>query len=164
MNWIDFVIVGIIFIELIKGVLSGFSLELFNLIRWLIAIVIGLTFNDEFSIFLEPYFSDHSTKLMGSFAILFLITLLVANSIRALLGSFLKKPKLSIVNRFGGMICRSIHGLLAILTLVMLAGLTQLPENALWKKSTLLPPFELVAIWLKGHMSSDLTEHIHYRK
>ncbi len=163
MNWIDIVIIGIVFIELIKGVLSGFSFELFNLVRWLIAAVIGLTFNSEFSIFLEPYFSDHSTKIMGSFAILFLLTLLVANSIRMLLGGLLKKPKLSILNRFGGMICRSIHCLLVILTLVMLAGLTHLPENALWNKSKLLPPFQLVAIWLKDHISSDLTEHIHFR-
>ena len=54
MNWIDIVIIGIVFIELIKGVLSGFSFELFNLVRWVIAAVIGLTFNSEFSIFLEP--------------------------------------------------------------------------------------------------------------
>ena len=162
MNWIDFVIVGIIIFELIKGVLSGFSLELFNLVRWLIAAVIGFSFNTEFSIFLEPYFSDLSSKIASSFVILFLITLLVANSIRMLLGSYLTKPKLSFLNRIGGMFCRSIHGLLAILILVMLGGLTHLPESSWWNKSKLIPPFQIAAIWLKDRISSDQTKYIHY--
>ena len=163
MNWIDVAIIGILFIELIEGVISGFNLAIFKLGCWLVATIIGLNFNSEFSVFLESSLTHTTTRIIVSFIALFLITLMVAHLIRILLGSLLKKPKLSILNRLGGLICGGLHGVLNIVILITLAGLTHLPENIWWDKSRLRPPFQIVAIWLKEHIPSELTEHIHYQ-
>ena len=50
-----------------------------------------------------------------------------------------------------------------VLVLVMLAGLTSLPNDLWWKESKLLPPFQISAIWLRDHIPSGLAEYIHYR-
>jgi membrane protein required for colicin V production len=50
-----------------------------------------------------------------------------------------------------------------VLVLVMLAGLTSLPNDPWWKVSKLLPPFQISAIWSRNHIPSGLAEYINYR-
>jgi len=161
--WVDYFIIGLIFIALIIGFLRGFSLEFFSLVFWLLAIGVGLSFSREFSIFLESAISNPLPKITASFFSLFLITLMVGGFIRVLLGESINKPELTFADRLGGVIFGALHGTAVVVVLVMLAGLTSLPDQLWWKESKLLPPFQLCAIWLKDRIPSGLAEYIHYR-
>jgi membrane protein required for colicin V production len=59
-----------------------------------------------------------------------------------------------------------IFGLLkggAIVTvLVLLAGLTPLPQNAWWKQSVLLPRFQQAAVWLQGRLPPTIVENFKF--
>ena len=161
--WIDYVIIGLVSSGLIIGLLRGFSLEVFSLVFWLLAIGIGLSFSSEFSVFLDSTISNPIPKIAASFTLLFLITLIVGSLIRMLLGESIKKSKLTFTERLGGMIFGIVHGMVVVVVLVMLAGLTALPDDLWWKESKLLPPFELCAIWLRDHIPSGLAGYVHYR-
>jgi membrane protein required for colicin V production len=163
MIWIDYFIIGLVFNSLVFGFLRGFSREFFSLVFWLLAIGVGLSFSREFSVFLESKISHPLPKITVSFLSLFLITLIVGGFIRALLGESIKKPELTITDRLGGMIFGVIHGAVAVVVLVMLVGLTSLPDDLWWKESRLLPPFQLCAVWLRDLVPSGLAEYIHYR-
>jgi membrane protein required for colicin V production len=163
MIWIDFVIIGIVFIYMIKGLFRGFNLEFFILIFWLTATAVGLSFSREFSVFLDHAISNPVAKIAASFTILFLITLIIGSLIRILLGTLINKPKLTFLEFLGGMILGVAHGMFLVVILILLAGLTPLPEDSWWKESTLLPPFQIGALWLRDHIPSALAEHIHYR-
>jgi membrane protein required for colicin V production len=163
MIWIDYVIIGLVSFGLILGLLRGFNLEVFSLVFWMLALVIGLGFSREFSVFLESTISNLLSKTAASFALLFLITLTVGVCIRMLLGELINKPKLTLVDRFGGMIFGFVHGMFVVMVLVMLAGLTPLPNDLWWKESKLLPPFQTGAIWLRDYIPSGLAEYINYR-
>lgn len=163
MIWIDYVIIGLVFNALIIGFVRGFSLELFSLVLWVLATGVGLSFSREFSFFLESTIHNPLPKIAASFTLLFLITLIVGSLIRMLLGESIKKPELTFTNRFGGMIFGVVHGMAIVVVLVMLAGLTSLPQGLWWKESKLLPPFQLCAIWLRDHVPSGLAGYVHYR-
>jgi membrane protein required for colicin V production len=163
MIWVDYFIVGVVFITLITGFLRGFSLEFFSLAFWLLAIGVGLSFSREFSVFLESYISNPLPRVTASFFSLFLITLVVGGLIRMLLGDSIRKPTLTFAERMGGMIFGFMHGMAVTLLLVLLAGLTALPHDPWWKESKFLPPFQLCAIWLRDHVSTGLAEYVHYR-
>ena len=143
MIWVDYFISGVVFIALIIGFLRGFSLEFFSLVFWQLAIGVGLSFSREFSVFLESNISKPLPKITASFLSLFLITLVVGSLIRALLGESIKKPKLTFTDRLGGMIFGVLHGIVVIVVLVMLVGLTSLPGEPWWKESKLLPTFQM---------------------
>jgi membrane protein required for colicin V production len=163
MIWIDYVIIGLVSITLITGFLRGFSLEFFSFVCWLLATVIGLNFSREFSVFLEAIITHPLLKLSASFLSLFLITLLVGLLIQGLLGESIKKPQLTFMDRLGGMIFGVLHGTVVVVILVMLAGLTGLPDDLWWKESKLLPSFQTCAEWSLNHIPSALAEFIHYR-
>jgi len=163
MTWIDYVIIGLVFIAFITGFLRGFSLEFFSLVFWLLAIGVGLSFSREFSVFLESIISNPLPKIAASFLLLFLITLIVGSLIRVLLGESIKKTTLTFTDRLGGMIFGALHGMVVVVVLVMLAGLTALPDDLWWKESKLLPSFQTCVIWSRDHIPSGLAEYIHYR-
>ncbi len=163
MIWIDYVIIGLVFIAFITGFLRGFSLEFFSLVFWLLAIGVGLSFSREFSVFLESIISNPLPKIAASFLLLFLITLIVGSLIRGLLGESIKKTTLTFTDRLGGMIFGALHGMVVVVVLVMLAGLTALPDDLWWKESKLLPSFQTCVIWSRDHIPSGLAEYIHYR-
>ncbi|MDD5268208.1 MAG: CvpA family protein [Methylococcales bacterium] len=163
MIWIDYVIIGLISIGLIKGMLRGFSLELYSLLLWILATGVGLILSRGFSVFLEASINDSVPKIAASFALLFLLTLIVGVVIRMILGESIKTDNLTFSDYLGGMIFGIAHGMLLVVILVMLAGLTALPDDLWWKDSKLLPPYQTGAIWLRDHIPSGLAEYIHYR-
>jgi membrane protein required for colicin V production len=163
MIWIDYAIIGVVSFGLIIGLLRGFSLEIFSLVFWVLATCVGLGFSMEFSVFLESTISHFLPKILASFALLFLITLIVGGLIRILLGESINKNDLTFMDYLGGMIFGAIHGMFAVVVFVLLAGLTNLPNDPWWKESKLLPPFQIGAIWLRDHIPSGMSGYIHYR-
>jgi len=163
MIWVDFAIIGLVFISLIIGLMRGFIKEAFSLVIWMLAIWVGLSFSREFSRFLEQSISYPSARIAASFAILFVMTLVLGSMISFLLGVLVNKTGLTGTDRFAGMIFGIARGMVVVSIIVMLAGLTPLPEDPWWKESKLIPPFQALALWLRDHIPSGVAGYINYR-
>ncbi len=163
MIWIDYAILGLIFISLVIGLFRGLIREAFSLFTWIIAIWIGLSFSRKFSVFLEPVISYPSARIAAAFAVLFLVTLILGGIISFLLSALVKKTGLTGTDRFAGMIFGIARGMVVVAVLVMLAGLTPLPEDTWWKKSKLIPPFQSLAVWLRDQVPSSMAGYFNYQ-
>jgi len=160
--WIDYAIIGLIFISSIIGLIRGFIREAFSLALWIVAIWVGLTFSRDFSGFLEGIISYPSARIATAFALLFFITLILGAIISYLLGELVKRTGLTGSDRFAGMIFGVARGFVVVAIIIMLAGLTPLPEDSWWKESVLIPPFQSLAIWLHDHIPSGLAGYVKY--
>lgn len=164
MIWVDFVIIGLVFIYLVTGLIRGFGREVFSLVFWLLGVWVGLNFSREFSRFLESTISYPPARIAASFACLFVITLVLGALIGFLLGEeLINNSGLTFSDRFLGMIFGCIRGLVVVAVMIMLAGLTPLPEDSWWKESQFIPPFQSLALWLRDHNSSSMAGYINYR-
>jgi len=112
--WIDFVIIAIISMSFIRGFLRGFRVEAFSLVFWLLAIIIGFAFCQEFSVYFNAIFKLPIAKTAAAFSSLLFITLMVGFIIRLLLGAVIKKPQLFFIDRLSGMIVGLINGMIKI--------------------------------------------------
>ena len=162
MIWIDYTIIGLILISSVIGLLRGLIREAFSLVIWVVAIWIGLTFSREFSGFLEGLIDYPSARIAAAFAALFFITLILGALISYLLGELVKKTGLTGSDRFAGMIFGIARGLVVVAIIIMLAGLTPLPEDSWWKESVLIPPFQALAVWLRDHIPSGMAGYVNY--
>ena len=163
MIWIDFTLIGLVFVCFVIGLLRGFSKEFFSLAFWILASWVSLNFSREFSIFLEQLISHPVARIFASFAALFVITLSFGGLIGFLLSVLTKTTGLTFMERFGGMIFGLVRGMVVVTVVVMLAGFTPLPKDSWWAESTLIPPFQALAVWLRDHISSGMAEYISYR-
>ncbi len=157
MIWIDYSIIGIILISAVIGLFRGFIKESFSLAIWAVAIWIGLTFSRSFSVFID-FIKSPSARIIVAFVILFIITLILGALISYLLGELVKKTGLTGSDRFAGMIFGITRGLIVVSIIVMLAGLTPLPEDPWWKESVLIPPFQSLAVWLRDLMPLGMND------
>jgi len=163
MIWIDYAIIGLIFVSLIIGLLRGLVKEAFSLITWVLAIWIGLTYGRGLAGFLGTYISHPSMRIAAAFAILFFLTLILGSLIGYLLGELVKKTGLTGSDRFAGMLFGIARGILVVTLLVVLAGMTPLPEDSWWQESTLIPPFQSLAVWLRDNLPPEMANYVNYR-
>jgi membrane protein required for colicin V production len=54
------------------------------------------------------------------------------------------------------------RGIVIVAVMVMLAGLTTLPQDPWWKESLLLAHFQDMAMWLRGFLPPDIAEDIQF--
>lgn len=141
--------------------MRGFATEATLLIGWVLAFAVGLIFCQGLSLHLRSLVASVPIRMGLSFVFLFFLTLIVARLLRSLLRQWLAASGAG-SGRLTGMIFGSARGLLMITILVVLAGITNVPDTAWWRKSELIPPFQSVALWLKGQIRSGIAAQLAY--
>ena len=163
MIWIDYAIAGLVLISAVIGLLRGFVKEAFALATWMIAVGVGWQYSRDFAVLLQNVISYPSARIAAAFGILFFMTLILGGLISFILNHLIEKTGLSGTDRLLGMMFGVLRGAVLVSIMVMLAGVTPLPEDPWWKQSFLIPPFQSLAVWLKDHIPSALAGYIHYR-
>jgi membrane protein required for colicin V production len=156
MNEIDYTIIAIIIISSLIGLLRGFVKEVLSLLAWIVAIWVGLTFSRRFSVLLETMIDFPAARIAVAFVILLAIILIISSIINYFAELLLKKTGLIGLNRFLGILLGIFRGAIVIGLLIMLAGLTPLPQFALWQQSYLIPHFQILAIWLREQIPAEI--------
>jgi len=163
MIWIDYAISALVSISAIIGLWRGFIKEAFALCIWVAAIWIGIHYCRDLSLLLQNVISYPSVRIITTFIVLFFATLLLGGLISFILNHVIEKTGLTGTDRLLGMVFGVLRGAVLVALLVMLSGLTPLPEDPWWKHSVLIPPFQALAVWLKSHIPTELAGYIHYR-
>jgi membrane protein required for colicin V production len=162
-QWVDYTIAAILVIPGILGFLRGFIRESLSLSSWLAAIWVCSHYSQDVSTLLQDKISIQPVRLAVSCAILFFATLFIGSLVISLLSQLASKNGLSGIDRILGLGLGLIKGGLLITVLVLLAGSGHLPEDAWWKQSQLLPPFQSLANWLKDRIPPNLSAYLNYR-
>lgn len=163
MIWIDYAIIGLISISLLIGLFRGLIREAFALITWATAFWVGLNFSAPFSDLLKNAITIESARIAAAFATLFILTLIVGAIINHLLSALISKTGLTGTDRLAGLLFGIGRGAIIIVILVMLAGLTPLPESSWWVESQLIPHFQALAVWLNTHMPDGIAGYLKYK-
>lgn len=163
MIWVDNAIAGLIIIYTISGFIRGYNQELFSLIVWIVVLAVGWCFSNDFAIFLTKMFATPSTRLAASFVSLALITLTVGWLINLLLSDSAKSTSLTIMERLGGILLGSFHGMIVAFVMVLIAGMTPLPKENWWHKSQFIPPMQTLATILRDNIPTKLAASVNYR-
>lgn len=163
MIWVDYAIIVLVLTSAVIGLIRGFVKEAFALFTWIVAIGIGLHYGRDFAVLLQNVISYPSARIATAFIILFFMTLILGSLISFILNHLIEKTGLTGTDRLMGMQFGVARGAVLVSVMVMLAGVTPLPEDPWWKQSVLIPPFQSLAVWLKDHIPSDLAGYIHYR-
>lgn len=162
MNWLDYVIIGVIALSVIISVFRGFVREGLSLLVWALAVWIGWTFFRDLAAHLAPWIDLPSLRLAAAMAILIVGVLIIGGLVTYLIGEIVDRTGLSGTDRMLGMVFGGARGLLLVAVLVLLAGLTPLPQDPWWGDSLLVGYFEEMAIWLRDLLPSDVAERFRF--
>jgi membrane protein required for colicin V production len=162
MTLVDVAILTVIAVSTLISLLRGFVREAFSLAVWMLAFWVAWAFMHPLALRLELWIATPSVRMGASFALLLLAVLLIGGLINYGLIRLVQKTGLSGSDRFIGMIFGLARGVLVVTVLVLLAGLTPLPQDPWWRESLLLSQFQHLSVLLLGLLPAEVADWFRY--
>lgn len=163
MTAFDYGVLIVMALSIALSVWRGFLRELLSLSVWVTAFVGAPLLAAEVAPRLPMGGADPTLRLLAALLLLFLAFLIVGGIIAMLLGMLIKKAGLDLIDRLLGAVFGAVRGLIMVLAVVLIAGLTVFPREPFWKHAMLAPPFESAALVVAGYLPAELRDRIKYR-
>jgi len=162
MTVIDIIVLVIVGVSVAFGALRGLVREVLALVAWAGAFLLANLLAPEAAKLLPQGMANEEIRLLVSFVVVFIVAL-VGLSVAAVLASkVVKVVGLGAADRVVGGVFGLARGLLLVMILVLLAGLTSLPRQSTWRETALRGPLEACAEYIKMWLPSDLARRIKY--
>jgi len=162
----DYIVLTILTASIIISVLRGLVKEVLSLLAWVAAFVVANTYAPQMAALLPDAFSDMlpgpMPRLIAGFAILFFGTLLLVGFVNMAIGQLIRAAGLSLADRGLGGLFGLARGVLLVLAGVILAGLTEIPKQAVWRDALLSPLAETAVRTIKPMLPPNWAQHVHY--
>lgn len=159
-NAFDWLVVVTLAISVAVSLWRGFTREAISLAGWVAAFVIANMFAGEFATLLSQWITSITGRYVVAYAMLFVVTLVVAGLVARFFRQVVKVSGLSVLDRLLGTVFGFARGV--IITLVAAYFLRQLapPQNLTWlHESQLMPHMDMLAQWVQtvfADFSQDL--------
>jgi len=160
--WIDIVVLALIALSAIPSLFRGFVKEALALATWLVALWVAMTFYGPLAVWLGQWLTEPSAQKVIAFTLLFIAVLLVGAMVNYLASKLVSKTGLSGTDKLLGLVFGVARGGVIVAMLVLLAGLTPIPQDSWWQESHFLEFFEQFALWMRAYLPDEIASNINY--
>jgi len=162
MTAFDYAVLAIVGVSVILSIWRGAVREVLAIAAWIAAFFAGQAYAASIAAFLPEAVENPSLRLLGGFVIVFLVVLVLAALIAVVASKLIRSIGLGPFDRGLGAIFGLVRGILVVLTLVLLCGLTGAPKFPAWREAMLSPPLEYVAASVRPFLPDELSRRISY--
>ena len=160
MEYSDYVVLGIIAISILVGAIRGFVKEAFSLAVWAAAFLVAFQYSGAIAMELEGHIELPSARTALAFSGLFLLMLLIGGLVTFLIGKLVEKTGLSGTDRLLGGVFGGVRGLALVLAVILVAGLTPVPNDPWWQTSRSIQSLLPLAKWASQYLPDYILEHM----
>lgn len=163
MNAVDYAIIVLMLLSIGVGVIRGAIREVMNLIGWVLAFVLAYTYAGSLAPQFSEWVGEPLARTVLAWATIFLSVMVLAALVASLLSEVVRKLGLSALDRGVGALIGFARGMLMLLAITLIVGLTRVPQSAPWREAALTPWLEIVALYAKGVLPDSIAAKIRYR-
>lgn len=157
----DYAVMAVIGLSALRGAWRGFIGEIFGLIGWIAAFLVACRYVERVVAWIPAHWPGGAlTQWLIAFALIVIGVVLVAGVANALLGRIVQVSGLSGVDRSLGLMFGLVRGVVLVLILVVLGGLTELPQQDFWRDALLRPYAEQGVRDLKPLLPDTLAAYV----
>lgn len=162
MTLFDYAVLIIIGASVCLSLLRGFAREVLALVGWVIAFIAASLLAGTVAGFLTTTIASEALRVLTAFVAVFLATLIAASLIALAVSRLIRSAGLGMEDRMLGSVFGLARGLLIVMVLTLLAGLTALPRQPAWTNAMLSPPLEALAGAIKPWLPQTVSRYISY--
>ncbi len=162
MTAFDYVVLAILVASVVISTLRGLVKEVLSLVAWLAAFVIANRYGADLAALLPQAVPAGTLRLVMGFGVLFIGTLLLASLVNLAIAHIITALGLKIVDRGLGGVFGLARGVLIVMTLVIVAGLTDLPRQPVWRDALLSGLAESAVRIFKPWLPDDWARHVNF--
>lgn len=158
---------AILLVSLLLGLWRGLVYEVLSLLGWPLAFVLSKLFAGKIVPLMPmPAMSNveaqEAARVAMAYAVVFIAVLIVWGVLAWLLSKLVKAAGLGWLDRVLGGLFGLLRGVLVILALVWLAGLTHIPEQRFWRSAQTSKTAEDAALLTKVWLPDNIAWRIRY--
>ena len=162
MTAFDYAVLVIIGSSVLISVVRGFTREALSLLGWVIAFLLANALSGVVAAWFEPLIKTDALRVLAAFVVIFVATLIITSVAAMAVSRLLRNAGLGLEDRLLGGFFGFARGMLIVLVLVLISGLTALPRQPLWSDAMLSPPLEALAAALKPWLPQAVARHLSY--
>jgi len=161
MTGFDFTVIAILLASLLFGLWRGLFYEILSLLGWPLAFMLSNMYADSLAQHIPVKYE--MLRTLGTYALVFIAVLMVWGMLIMGLTKLLRAIGLGQLDRMLGGLFGILRGLLVVLVVVWVAGMTEIPERQFWRDAQMSQEAEDVALRTKNWLPENIAQRIHYR-
>lgn len=160
MTLFDYVVLFIFVTSIIIGTLRGLFKEVFSVAGWVIAFLVANAYGVKLAELIP--FEEQSLRLITAFVSLLIVTRLLMSLLTMAIDSIVTATGLKLMDRGLGSLFGVARGTIIVLALMLLGGLTDLPQQVFWKQALSRPMLETAALNIKPFLPGSFSRHVQF--
>ena len=162
MSSLDYAVIGVLLVSVIWSALRGVVREMISLGGWIIAFLAANLFAGPLAVHLPQAVPGEATRVLVAFLVIFVSVLVISALVGVLLSRLMKAVGLGAMDKALGALFGLARGLILVLAVAVLAGLTSAPRMAFWKESLSGAPLVQAALMFKPWLPESLAQRLRY--
>lgn len=162
MTLFDFAVLVIVALSVLLSLIRGLVREVLALSAWVAAFLAANLLAGDIAPWLPDAIPTEELRLLAGFLAVFVVVLIATSVLAILVSKLVKSAGLGLEDRLLGGVFGLARGLLVVMVVVLLAGLTSLPRQAVWRNALLSDPLVVFAGHVKAWLPAELAQRITY--
>jgi membrane protein required for colicin V production len=161
MTWLDYLVITVLLLSIAWGAWRGLVHEVLSLAGWIIAFLaanlLAAPLSEHFPASMRPEF-----RVVTAFVLIFVAALVFTTLVSALVTKVVRVSVLQSLDRWLGALFGLVRGLLIVVAVAIVAGLTSVPTTSVWRDSATGYSLAQTVIQLKPWLPSALASRLKY--
>ncbi|POA97065.1 colicin V production protein [Chromobacterium sinusclupearum] len=162
MTAFDYIAIAIVAGSVLMALMRGLIAEVLSLGSWLIAFWCAKQFSPVVEAFLPASLPGEGVRMVAGFLLVFFVVWLATALLRVTLTGLVDSIGLGAINRLLGGMFGLARGVALVTAMVLLGGLSSLPQKPMWRNAVLSAPFESLALSLRPWLPPTMANNLHY--
>ena len=160
MTFFDYSVLFILGASVLISTMRGVIKEILSLAGWVIAFWVA----NAWGVTLAPFIplSGQAVRLIAAFIALFIGVHLLMWVVTIVIDSVIKATGLKLADRGLGSLFGLARGCVIVLALMLVCGLTSLPQQPFWRNAVSRPVIESVALSIKPFLPGTYARYVHF--
>jgi len=141
MNWLDWLIIGILLFSTFIGLYRGFSREALSLVTLVFAVWLSLQYSPVAGAYLESSITSDSLRNIIAFGLVFVLGLVIGAVVSSIIGKIINVSGLWGFDKILGVIFGFARGVLIVVVLLVGLNVVGVSAQPVWHQSLLVPYF-----------------------
>jgi membrane protein required for colicin V production len=158
----DYLVLLVLGCSVLISLLRGLVKEVLSLLGWVVALVVANLYGETLAQWLPQVIPGQALRMIVAFLALFIAVRLLMALITLAFESVIKASGLTLADRGLGGLFGLARGVVLVLVVVLLCGLTAIPKQPFWREALFSPVFETMARTLLPHLPGNFAEHVKF--